>query len=316
MSLLKNAIDSIVLGLEDYNTDDKRRLISCARNIFAGILLLFKHKLSEMSPENSDEVLIKQKVLPRRVSNGTIVWSGVGKKTVDVQQIKERFESLNVITDWERVKNINNFRNDIEHYYTNLSKDAIRNLLANSFIVIRNFISDELALDPRTELGNEAWNILVSVTDVYQEEKELCLERINSINWASESLCEAIENMICENCGSDLITVKEIVGSREDVILICKSCDSEYNYDEILETAIPHYFEFDMYLAYKEGGDMPLIICPECGQETYVYNEGQCLSCGSSFEHTCGRCGTTIMPEEIDGSGFCGWCSHMMNKDD
>ena len=23
-----------------------------------------------------------------------------------------------------------------------------------------------------------------------------------------------------------------------------------------------------------------------------------------------------IIPEEIDGSGFCGWCSHMMSKDD
>lgn len=52
MSILKNAVDSIALGLEDYETsiaeEDERRIISCTRNIYAGILLLFKHKLSSI----------------------------------------------------------------------------------------------------------------------------------------------------------------------------------------------------------------------------------------------------------------------------
>lgn len=94
MSILNNAIDSIILGLEDYESSDHRRLISCARNIFVGILLLFKHKLSILSPEDSDEVLVKQQVLPKKDPTGKIVWEGKGKKTVDVNQIKERFESL------------------------------------------------------------------------------------------------------------------------------------------------------------------------------------------------------------------------------
>jgi hypothetical protein len=64
MSILQNAIDSIALGIEDYSNPDPRRLISCTRNIFAGILLLFKHKLSQLSSPDSDEVLIKQQVLP------------------------------------------------------------------------------------------------------------------------------------------------------------------------------------------------------------------------------------------------------------
>lgn len=131
MNILNNAIDSIVLGLEDYESSDRKRLISCTRNIFAGILLLFKHKLSILSPKNSDEVLIKQRVLPKKGSTGQIVWSGKGKKTVDVQQIRERFKSLGVKTHWDRIKKINEFRNDIEHYHSNLSKDAIRNLLSN-----------------------------------------------------------------------------------------------------------------------------------------------------------------------------------------
>ena len=83
MSILRNAIDSIVLGLEDYGSADPRRLLSCTRNLYAGILLLFKHRLSELSPAESDEALIKEKVEP--VADGdTIHWRGKGKKTVDL----------------------------------------------------------------------------------------------------------------------------------------------------------------------------------------------------------------------------------------
>ncbi|MGL4779353.1 MAG: hypothetical protein ACRCXN_00780 [Bacteroidales bacterium] len=72
MSILQNAIDSIVIGIEDFDSSDKRRIISSTRNIFAGILLLFKHKLCDLSPQDSDEVLIKQVVLPSIDELGTI----------------------------------------------------------------------------------------------------------------------------------------------------------------------------------------------------------------------------------------------------
>jgi len=316
MSILNNAIDSIVLGLEDYGSSDKRHLISCTRNIFAGILLLFKHKLSILSPENSDEVLIKQHVLPKKDTTGKIVWEGKGKKTVDVRQINERFESLGVKTHWDRVKKINDFRNDIEHYHSNLSKDAIRDLLSNSFIVIRDFITEELALDPRNLLGEDPWNILVSVSEVYQKEKDVCNAEIDKIDWSSESLGEALKDITYENCGSGLITIKKFEKDREYTVLVCKSCQSEYEYEAIVEEAITKYFSFERYLSFTDGNTIPVINCPECGNETYVYSEEQCLFCGSSFEHICSSCHQEIIPEELDGSGFCGWCSHMMSKDD
>lgn len=78
MSILKNAVSSIIIGLEDYSSLDERRVISCARNIFAGILLLFKHKLVLLSDSDSDEALIKQKVLPVTGVDKNI--KGKGKK--------------------------------------------------------------------------------------------------------------------------------------------------------------------------------------------------------------------------------------------
>jgi hypothetical protein len=43
MSILQNAIDSIQIGIEDYENGDDRRSISAVRNIAAGTLLLYKN---------------------------------------------------------------------------------------------------------------------------------------------------------------------------------------------------------------------------------------------------------------------------------
>lgn len=92
MSILQNAIDSIALGMEDFASTDPRRLISCTRNLFAGILLLFKAKLADLSPPDSDEVLIKQHIVPILDSSSYLQWKGKGEKTVDYDQIKVRFD--------------------------------------------------------------------------------------------------------------------------------------------------------------------------------------------------------------------------------
>ncbi len=76
--------------------------------MYAGILLLFKHKLALLSPAGSDDVLIKKRVSPKLGKAGEIIWAGEGGKTVDVRQIKERFESLGIDTHWDRIKKINN----------------------------------------------------------------------------------------------------------------------------------------------------------------------------------------------------------------
>jgi hypothetical protein len=100
MSIHKNAIDSIILGVEDYNSADPRRLISATRNLVAGILLLIKHKLALLSPPGSDEALLKEKVLPESDGKGGVSWKGKGRKTVDMQSMQERCETLRVDVDW------------------------------------------------------------------------------------------------------------------------------------------------------------------------------------------------------------------------
>jgi hypothetical protein len=49
-TILKNAVQSIQIGLEDYRDTDARRLLSAVRNFQAGILLLCKEQLRRLSP--------------------------------------------------------------------------------------------------------------------------------------------------------------------------------------------------------------------------------------------------------------------------
>ncbi len=58
-TLLNNAVISIRLGVEDFQKlkENPNRVISAVRNIYAGVLLLFKEKLYRLSPQGSNEIL-------------------------------------------------------------------------------------------------------------------------------------------------------------------------------------------------------------------------------------------------------------------
>lgn len=316
MSILQNAIDSIALGIEDYESSDSRRLISCTRNLFAGILLLFKHKLVDLSPPGSDEVLIKQRVLPILDSTDGLKWVGTGDKTVDVQQIRERFSNLGIAVDWKRVEKINKYRNDVEHYHSPLSQNAVRALIADSFLVIRDFVRNHLGQDPLDLFGTETWEALTSVAEVYEIEKKECLKNIDAIDWKYDSLEDALLDFRCTECGSGLIDVSSPSpgADRWEVNFRCRSCGKVWNFETMAEKVIMEYYGGQNYLAFKEGGDPATITCPECGHDTYLLEEDCCVICEVSVERECQRCGMDIPAVEIDGSGYCSWCSHMIAK--
>lgn len=270
MSILKNAVDSISIGLEDFASPDQRRVFSCTRNIFAGILLLFKYKLSLLSAQDSDEALIKQRVLPVLDENKNLQWKGKGKKTVDVQNIKERFESLNIDVDWNRIEKINNFRNDIEHYYSSLKHEAIRSLISDSFIIINDFIRMHLNEDPKTLLGDDAWAVLIEVSEVYEREKAECVAAIENLEFFDSEIMNAFEGYSCDECGSGLIEPSIHEGEAIESEFICKSCGKTIPYEVIVKLAISEYFSHKVYLSHTDGGDTPITDCPEC-DGIYLY---------------------------------------------
>lgn len=317
MSILQNAIDSISLGLEDYKSPDPRRLVSATRNIYAGILLLFKCKLSDMSPAGSDDVLLKELVFPTATSTGDILWKGRGKKTVDVARIHERFDGLGIAIDWKRLDEINEYRNNIEHYFSSLSKKAVSDIIAKSFLIIRDFLVAHLELDPRSTLGEAAWQTLVEVNDVYLREREECTASVENIDWHSDMLEASLLDFKCDQCGSDLIFATSPTADRDSTTFECRSCGRKWTFDYIVEPAIHNYCGWRDHMAIKDGGEVASTQCPRCFKETYILEEQQCAACLETLEHTCQRCGNEIPPEELFlDNGYCGWCDHMMSKDD
>jgi len=71
-----------------------------------------------------------------------------------------------------------------------------------------------------------------------------------------------------------------------------------------------------MYLSHTDGNETPYVQCPECSAEAYVIAEQRCALCEHEAEHRCDMCAGSIPPEELDSSPLCGWCAHMLSKDD
>lgn len=98
-SLLENAVVSIQLGLEDFASEDERRVVSAARNLYAGVLLLCKEVLRQLSPPDSNDLLIRTKKKAVRDADGNVRLVGDGKKTIDRAEIEETFKQLQLGVD-------------------------------------------------------------------------------------------------------------------------------------------------------------------------------------------------------------------------
>ncbi|MDF1659628.1 MAG: hypothetical protein P1U58_18565 [Verrucomicrobiales bacterium] len=309
--LLENAANSIRLGLEDFDTDEDDRLLSAARNLHAGLLLLYKEKLRRLSPTGSDEVLLKQNIEPIFDSAGNLTFVGKGRKTVDTQKIKERFKSLEISADWKSLDEVTKIRNEIEHYFTTAGKDAVREIISKSFILFRDFTRGELSEDPRDLLGEDAWLSMTDISEVYEQERKECEDAIENYEWTASELQDAALNTSCLECGSSLI---EPINDPKRPDVRCRSCGKIQIFEEFAEHAMAEGIDHHSHI--KDGGDSIVVICPNCSQETYHYELGMCVSCEESVDHDCDRCGSTIPPEELDYDSLCGYCRHMMSKDD
>jgi predicted RNA-binding Zn-ribbon protein involved in translation (DUF1610 family) len=316
MSILDNAVDSISLGIEDFKSSDSRRLLSSVRNLVAGVLLLFKHRLSELSPKGSDEALIKEDVQPINLG-GTISWRGVGKKTVTVHEMERRCQALNIRIDWKRVKKINDHRNDIEHYHSPLSQAAVRGLITECFVVIRDFVRDELKVDPLELFDSNVWNEFTQVAEVFQKEKDECTKHIQSMNWRYGDLEDALVDCTCPKCGSKLMDTDPSCPDRDSAKFTCLSCGEVFDFETTADHAMGEFFSLRNFRSLKDGGEEEVIDCPNCRKFGYHLADNVCVICEEEVDRECSLCGNEIPSCELDGDdGMCSGCSNALSKDD
>ena len=316
-TLINNAIQSIQIGVEDFESDDPRRVLSAVRNITAGVLLLFKEKLRELSNDDSDEVLLKQKIKPI-LKDEKVVFVGSGKKTVDVHHIQERLTSLEVTVDWQRVHKIIKVRNNVEHYYLTENETRVKELIAESFVIIQDFIKNVFDEEPVDLLGEDTWTVLLNTAEVYKKEKEECKLLMDKVDWQGFTLSQSMDKLRCSTCQSELIKPVN-VDTTEGAFssFICMSCNNDFvpNEEEIAEL-IHETLKSEIYYGEKDGEGSPVVMCHECYNTTFILmDENQCALCNAEKTYIeCSRCGGTLSTEEQHLGGFCGYCSHMYEK--
>ncbi|HXC37180.1 MAG TPA: hypothetical protein VNV43_14990, partial [Candidatus Acidoferrales bacterium] len=154
---------------------------------------------------------------------------------------------------------------------------------------------------------------MLSVSEVLEKERSECQQAIAAINWESDSLVEAISDLTCAECSSPLLLP---VAKERGANLRCRSCGEEEKFDHYAPRALTDHFAADNHYSYKDGGDPLTITCPFCCEEAYVVSENKCILCGESCETECSRCGNEIPVCELNDGSLCGYCDHMMSKDD
>lgn len=124
-------------------------------------------------------------------------------------------------------------RNSAEHYFISVSPDVIRAAVAESFLVIRDVVTQHLRLDPAELFSEKAWQVLLADSEVHAAEKAACEQALKAIDWGTEATAAAIAGLSCAKCGSTLFTPGPGETAAPRVNLVCRNCAESYDFDEI-----------------------------------------------------------------------------------
>lgn len=317
--IFTNAVESIKMGIEDYAQVNPARALSAVRNFYAGVLLLGKEVLIRTAPLANPDDIVGAKYAPVPDGAGGVKHVIEGYQTVDFNTLGKRFRDFDIPIDTKGLQELNGLRNNIEHRYTDKPAQALREAIARAFPITVALLQ-QAGQHPADVLG-DAWPIMLQVHDLYEAELARCRATFDGMDWASSTVAE--KHLRCTECGSDLVEQRDIANSDQEALqLVCRSCGAEPNWENAVVDAVERALSNEAYYRLQDTGDSgPIFTCPACDRNAYIDFEYICAVCGDSFEyeHECMRCSSDIPLEDalagFDG-GLCGYCTHIMNKDD
>ncbi|AUY74018.1 hypothetical protein ACOXPD_004280 [Escherichia coli O5:H32] len=328
--LYDNAIASIQLGIEDFQLsqqpDNSLRTLSSIRNLYAGLLLLFKYKIAKSvdTPEHA-YVLIHNppsKMLPHPDGKGGVEWKPEGKfkkSTIDVCGIKERFHKFNIKVDWPAIEKLQDCRNHLEHLHPQNTFGELAGFVADLFPVLESFITNELDKIPQDVLGS-SWSTMLEHKTFYNSKLYECRSTWEYAG-IPEGMMEFLPECCCDKCGSKLIKASQdsleegltVEDFESDFKYLCVACGNINLFTPLLMQV----FEDEFFYWPPDGDEPTYEECFNCNHDTFILAEQKCRWCGYEVDYNeCYICGTTLSQDEQDFGGVCGYHHDLMNKDD
>lgn len=331
--LYENAIASIQLGLEDFQLSQKpseeggnpARTLSSVRNLYAGMLLLFKFRIA-ISVESEDDAyqLIHnppKKILPHPDGAGGVEWKPDGKfkpTTIDVSGIAERFEKFNIAVGWEAIEKLQLCRNQLEHLHPRNTFGELAGFVAELFPVLSDFITNELDEVPQETLGH-SWEIMLAHQTFYNQKATEC-----KTSWEEAGIpggmFEFLVECGCGECGSKLLRASQrsledgysVDRDEENFNYQCISC----GYTDLIAPMLLKEFDKKFFYWPPDGEEPTYEECYNCRHDTFVIGEQSCRWCEHTLGYTkCSLCGVALMQDDQDNDGLCGYCNYRVHKD-
>ncbi|MCM3454885.1 hypothetical protein M3685_13235 [Heyndrickxia oleronia] len=261
LNMVDNGLDFVLKSLDTIDKSDEDLKYSLL-NLHAGIQLILKEILYQ-----KDWSLIFQKEEDADIDKlRTGDFSSVNYKTLikrlkhecDLELDKKLSDKLN----WLKKE-----RNIAEHYQFVVSSDVLKSNIVQLLTYLIPFLKTEMV-----EMGyiSSDDDRFIQIKEYLHTFDAYVDERLKLI----EDEVDAIHvPMKCPVC------FQETVDFIDETDAFCHFCDEQ------IEGFTDEYFYYfvDRYSYIKDGGDNPVMECPSCEYETFIFLDGNqyvCLSCG------------------------------------
>lgn len=330
--LFDNALTSIRLGIEDFELSQKAkedggnpaRALSAVRNLFAGVLLLFKFKLAICATDPAAAaqlVFMPPEILPHSDGEGGVKWLPVGKfkpTTIDVGTIEKRFKAFSIEVDWDVIRRLQTCRNELEHLHPANTLGEVADFVSELFPVVRDFVQTQLQLSPALLLG-KAWESMLNHHRFVESMAEQC-----RVGWAQAGVPQTmqawLEESCCEECGSTLIAPHpeslsaglQVESDTDDFEYLCLCCSHSAPIAERMLEALSDAHFYDP----GDGDDPTVEGCDVCGLAAYLTSDQSCQWCGAELTYYhCFICHAGLGQEDQRNSGLCSYHANLAAKD-
>ena len=199
--LFKNAVQSIILGLEDYQTEDAERTLSAVRNYYAGLLLLAKEVLVRAVPDADESEILAANYKPVPDESGGVKYVPQSNRSIDLNGIGTRFKGFGLSIDKKVLRELSEIRNAVEHRSPKSVADSMRQSIAMSFPLVYKLFRE--AYEDPYEVLEHTWETMLEVRTIYDEELKTCRATFSNVEWSSNILADAPR--LCVECGSELV---------------------------------------------------------------------------------------------------------------